>query len=129
MPIRPENVARYPKHWKAIRAAVLERARHCCEGSPKYPDCRIHNGWFRNNTTGETTKDAWITEGWALADGDSVTRIVLTIGHLDHTPEHCSMENLRAWCQRCHLNYDLAHHMQSAYRTRRMHKAIGELFE
>ena len=26
MPIKPENKARYPKDWKAIRAEVLERA-------------------------------------------------------------------------------------------------------
>ena len=32
--------------------------------------------------------------------------IVLTVAHLDHTPENCDDENLRAMCQRCHLAYD-----------------------
>ena len=48
-------------------------------------------------------------------DGD----IVLTIAHLDHVPENCADENLRAWCQRCHLRYDAEHHKQTAYRTRK----------
>ncbi|RUQ28768.1 MAG: hypothetical protein EKK68_14035 [Candidatus Competibacteraceae bacterium] len=30
MPIKPENRHRYPKDWKAIRAAILERAGHRC---------------------------------------------------------------------------------------------------
>ena len=53
--------------------------------------------------------------------------VVLTIGHLDHTPENCADDNLRAWCQRCHLTYDAKHHAQSSYVTRRKNKAIGEL--
>jgi len=127
MPIKPENVARYPKDWKQIRARILERAGNRCEGSPAFPDCRIQNGWYRNKTTGEVTCEAWETESWTACDGDSVTRIVLTIGHLDHTPENCTDDNLRAWCQRCHLTYDAKHHAQSSYVTRRKNKAIGEL--
>jgi hypothetical protein len=50
--------------------------------------------------------------------------VVLTIAHLDHTPENCDPDNLRAWCQRCHLTYDRDHHRQ----TRRSRKAIGDLF-
>ena len=32
--------------------------------------------------------------------------IVLTVAHLDHTPENCADENLAALCQRCHNRYD-----------------------
>ena len=62
-------------------------------------------------------------------DGDPVIRIVLTIAHLDHTPENCQPENLRALCQRCHLAYDAAHHRQTAYRTRRQGRAERDLFD
>ncbi len=129
MPIKPENKARYPKDWPAIRARILKRANNRCEGSPAYPDCRIPNGWFRNNTTGETTDNVWDTEAWTCADGDSVTRIVLTIGHLDHTPENCADDNLRAWCQKCHLTYDAKHHAESAYMTRKARMNIEDMFD
>lgn len=129
MPIKPENLKRYPRDWQQVRARILARASNCCEGSPDFPACRIQNGWFRNNDTGETTDDPMTAESWALVDRDSVTLIVLTIGHLDHTPENCADENLRAWCQRCHLNYDAEHHAQTAYMTRRQGRAIGDIFE
>lgn len=128
MPIKAENVHRYPPDWKQIRERVLERASNRCEGSPAYPDCRVPNGWLRNNDTGETTDDGMLAEAWELADGNSVTLIVLTIGHLDHTPENCALDNLRAWCQRCHLTYDAKHHAQNAYATRRSGKAIADMF-
>jgi hypothetical protein len=90
MPIRPENCNRYPADWKAIRASILVRAGNRCEGSPKYPNCCAANG-EPHPVTGSL--------------------VVLTIAHLDHHPENCSPENLRAWCQRCHLTYDRAHHV------------------
>ncbi len=129
MPIKPENRKRYPKQWPEIRARILARAGNRCEGSPKYPDCRVPNGAFRNNTTGEVVEgDSGIVEAWEFADGDSVTRIVLTVAHMDHIPENCDDDNLRALCQRCHLAHDLREHMQAAHATRRARRAIGELF-
>lgn len=99
MPIRPENRARYPVNWKSeIRPRILARAGNCCEGSPEYPDCRAAN-YQPHPDTGST--------------------VVLTIAHLDHTPEHCDDDNLRAWCQRCHLNYDKHHHRETSAATRR----------
>jgi hypothetical protein len=96
MPIRPENRRRYPANWHSeIRPAILLRAGNRCEGSPRYPGCRAENA-KPHPVTG--------------------SRVVLTIAHLDHTPEHNDPGNLRAWCQRCHLTYDAAHHAH----TRRM---------
>ena len=104
MPILPENRARYPKNWSTeIRPAIIERAGNRCEGSPDFPDCRAANGQPHPETG---------------------SRVVLTIGHLDHVPEHCEPENLRAWCQRCHLHYDRHHHAA----TRRRGRAVGDLF-
>lgn len=98
MPIKPENRARYPKNWKQIRAAILERAGHQCEGSPDFPDCRAVN-YEPHPETG--------------------SKVVLTIAHLDHVPENCDHSNLMAWCQRCHLNYDKHHHAKNSAKTRR----------
>lgn len=90
MPIRPENRDRYPKDWAEIRAEILARAGHACEGSPLYPDCRAVNGEPHPVTH---------------------SKVVLTIGHLDHQPENNGAAgdrpNLKAWCQRCHNTYDL----------------------
>mgnify|MGYP003584789510 CR=1 FL=1 len=121
MPIKPENRQRYPRHWKTIRAAILNRARHCCEF------CGIPDGVYRNHNTGQWTDDHGLVETWSM-DGDRTARVVLTIAHLDHTPENCDPANLRAYCQRCHLAYDATHHAQTAYQTRRAGKAKGDLF-
>lgn len=92
MPIRPENRARYPGNWRAISLWVRrDRAKWKCE------DCGAENG-----------KPHPITG----------SRVVLTVAHLDHQPENCAPDNLRAWCQRCHLRYDAAHHATNARRTR-----------
>jgi len=103
MPIKKENQKRYPDNWKQIVEQVRERSGNCCEGSPAYPDCRASNGQPHPVTS---------------------SRVVLTTGHRNHIPENCELENLRHWCQRCHLTYDAKHHAESAYMTRRQGKAI-----
>jgi len=85
MPIRPENRKRYPTDWTTIRGGILSRAGDRCEGSPRYPECRVEN-YKPHPETG--------------------SKVILTIAHLDHTPENCDPDNLRAWCQRCHNTYD-----------------------
>lgn len=128
MPIKPENKARYPKDWKAIRERILARAGNRCEGSPAFPFCHIKNHAFRNNDTGEVTENLMVVETWTVVDQNSVSRIVLTIAHLNHIPEDVRDDNLRALCQRCHLNYDAKHHAQTAASTRKARKAIGDMF-
>jgi glyoxylase-like metal-dependent hydrolase (beta-lactamase superfamily II) len=127
VPIKPENRHRYPKDWPQIRAAVLLRADNKCEGSPLFPDCRVPNGAWRQRWSHEWTMRQAVAQFWK-GNGYEVSGIVLTIGHLDHTPENCDLANLRAWCQRCHLNYDAHHHAETAYMTRRAGRAM-EMFE
>jgi 5-methylcytosine-specific restriction endonuclease McrA len=52
-------------------------------------------------------------ENHTMRDGK---KIVLTIAHLDHTPENCTRENLRGLCQRCHNRYDAKHRAQTRKR-------------
>jgi hypothetical protein len=109
VPVKPENRARYPKDWKAVSLRIRDRAGNHCEGSPGiYPDCRAANG-EPHPVTG--------------------SRVVLTVAHLDHVPENCADDNLKAMCQRCHLTYDAKHHASNAAVTRRMAKASGDLLE
>lgn len=107
MPIRPENKDKYPKNWAAIRAQILLRSHQQCEGSPAYPSCRALNH-VPHPVTG--------------------SKVVLTIAHLDHDPTNNEPNNLRAWCQRCHVTYDAAHHASTAARTRKRHlERAGQL--
>lgn len=122
MPIRHENKARYPADWKAISKRIRDKAGNRCE------QCGVENGRMIYRGSHE------MMPAWRYADdpvfvssrspfdgsdlpgtswddfdkrkGDAV-RVVLTVAHLNHTPEDCADENLRAWCQRCHLAYDM----------------------
>ncbi len=118
MPIKPENKDRYPANWKTIRKTILDRAEHCCEfcGVVNYAvGFRLHDGSFVRK------EDEGIAfgEGWLRPDAKEI-KIVLTVAHLDHTPENNDLENLRALCQRCHLRYDRDDNLARAARTRHL---------
>lgn len=125
MPIKPENKKLYPPDWPQIREEILHRAGNRCE------KCGIHNhdwGWRDHwGVFHRVNKRTFLDVGYkrppfvvAVPGGRlRIIEIVLTIAHLDHNPENCDRENLRAWCQRCHLLYDAEHHAQSAAATRR----------
>ena len=110
MPIRPENRDRYPADWKEISIRIRsKRAKNRCE-------CRGHCGLHKGRRcVEENHQPAKFAKG----------TIVLTVAHLDHTPENCEEDNLLAMCQRCHLRYDAQHHA----RTRRNDQDQGDLFE
>lgn len=149
MPIKPENKARYPAEWPEIRKRILARAHYRCE----WPGCRArhhsvgswsqrHTGeWVFKPTGGNRTHDQAgrgelpFRQAAELAAHNNIwveferlTVVVLTIAHLDHQPENCADDNLRAWCQRHHLSYDRQHHLQTAYATRRGLANTPDLF-
>lgn len=141
MPIRPENRSRYPVDWPQISARVRARAGQCCElcGVKNHAlGGRLRDGtWCSASPRGEERLGlVWPKPGefWWCSDADGhmyelrIVRIVLTVAHLDHQPENCAEQNLKAMCQRCHLRYDQAHHAQTAARTRREGKARADLF-
>lgn len=102
MPIKPENKSRYPKNWKQIRAQILERAQNRCEF------CGVKNHSIVMKAG---------TENWQFPEP---AMVVLTVAHLDHRPENCAPENLRALCQRCHNRYDAKHRAATRSHTRAM---------
>lgn len=71
---------------------------------------------------------AFVARYWDRHDEDRPTIVVLTIAHLDHQPENCTPENLRALCQRHHLAHDHAHHRANAQATRRAKARTLEMF-
>lgn len=126
MPIRAENRKRYPKNWKDISHRIrFERARGRCECTG---ECGIDHaeeldpmGFGRpiHRCTAKHHEKHPIT----------CSKVVLTVAHLDHIPENCADDNLKAMCQRCHLRYDADHHKKNSARTRKGKMAINDMFE
>ncbi|MFG3276202.1 hypothetical protein [Streptomyces luteogriseus] len=114
MPIRPENRNRYPADWKQISLRIrTERAVGRCE---------CHGECGRGTHTGRCPN---LNGQPAYGTG---SKVVLTVAHLDHTPENCDPANLRAMCNGCHLHYDRDHHRKTAAATRRAAvEAAGQL--
>lgn len=111
MPIKPENRKRYPSNWKDIRNKILMRANNRCEF------CGVENHSYVPKAG---------TENWEFPEP---VKVVLTIAHLDHTPENCDPENLRALCQKCHNRYDAEHRRATRSHTRALKDKSLELFE
>lgn len=136
MPIRPENLARYPANWASeLRPAILKRAHDRCERCKAKNGeviCREmsgktymgYDGYVFDAENGDFLGRARVTD---YAAGRYVT-VVLTVAHLDHQPENCDPANLRAWCQRCHLRYDAAHHAETRRATFAARRSDGDLF-
>ena len=100
MPFKRE---RYPAEWEAISLRIRnERAENRCECEG---ECGLHPGARCVEMNGEPAQ---------FARG----KIMLTVAHLDHTPQNCDEANLKAMCQRCHCRYDSEHHQINARRTR-----------
>jgi hypothetical protein len=88
----PIDYKQYPENWQEIRATVLTRAGHQCEGSPRYPDCHAAN-YQPHPVTG--------------------SKVILTIAHVDQDITNNADGNLLAWCQRCHLMHDAKQHAEN----------------
>jgi 5-methylcytosine-specific restriction endonuclease McrA len=98
VPIHFDERSRYPADWKAISLAIrVGRAKGRCEW------CGAVNGQ-PHPVTG--------------------SKVVLTVAHLDHCPEHNEPQNLAALCQRCHNGYDAA--KRHSNRKRRQEKRRGQ---
>jgi len=109
MPITKEEREQYPKDWDAISDRIrFDRAEGRCEMlTCDGQRCTARHG-HRHPYTGAI--------------------VVLTTAHLNHKPEDCDLENLRAACQLCHNRYDAQHRLISRQRRRRAQKQTLELF-
>lgn len=108
MPIRPENRHRYPADWKNISQRIrFERASGRCECSGECGRPRSHLDQSEGRCRSRHGDKAWTTGA----------TVVLTVAHLNHVPEDCRDDNLKAMCNACHLHYDGPHHAQTRART------------
>ena len=138
VPIKPENRSRYPADWPQVRERILKRAGYRCE----HPGCTAaqydFGRWLMDDRPPRWQRwgsgAATYTEARQLAaeadDGQDPKPIVivLTVAHLNHTPEDVADDNLRALCQRHHLAHDHDHHRATAQDTRRAKAGTLEMF-
>jgi len=142
MPIRPENRDRYPADWDAISRRVRDEAGNACER------CGVMNGLDIRRGKAVSGEPVWRVAAWpAYMDGMSAetgypvlgtkpdmvdygvaVKVVLTVAHLDHQPENCERANLRAWCQRCHNQYDAPMRRRGVQERAKAERAEGDLF-
>lgn len=124
MPIRAELRHHYGRVWREVtRPRILARAKNKCEQCtvPNYQEVtRVSGSWLEvlvSWSEGATLR--WRDMYGAICDDPEGAakmrhvRIVLTIAHLNHVAGDDRDENLKALCQWCHLNYDLAHHHET----------------
>ena len=88
----PMDKTRYPKDWKKIALQKKESVGWKCENCGM--QCRKPGEPFDTH------------------------RRTLTVAHLNHLPEDCRPENLKALCAGCHLRYDAKHHAETRKRKR-----------
>lgn len=137
----PCDYSKYHPEWKTkIRPDILERDGHCCKFC-KVPNktliCRgkwgeievwqNDDGQIHDAKTGEYIGSSYVGDVW-VGNKRTLTKIVLTIAHLDQDKTNNDYDNLAALCQKCHLGIDLKHHMANARETNRKKKGLQNLF-
>lgn len=132
MPIKPENRNKYPADWDDISYRIrIVRAKNRCEVCGVVNHSIIHrmkDGSFRYASQAELDHvyARKIYSHSSLSESikyHGFVRVVLTVAHLDHNPENCADDNLKAMCQKCHNSYDRSHRD----RTIRESKNVGQM--
>lgn len=129
----PMDKKRYPKNWRAIAFQIKEKANWHCENCdrpcrrPQEDRFEFENRLEQSPWGDELYKQEYDEELGAVLIS-KINRFTLTVAHLNHTPEDCRPENLKALCSVCHLRYDAAHHVNSAKVNRyKKREAVGQL--
>lgn len=109
----------YPANWEAIALEIKNAAGWKCQecGRPCRKPGEDWSDFCQSLLAGGGPEDEWYLQtgeeyhneltgewGWIEKPG----RFTLTVAHLNHQPEDCRPENLRALCAPCHCRYDLA---------------------
>ena len=108
----PMDRSLYPDNWDEIALAIKQEADWHCEdcGRP----CRRPG-----ESVAELIERIKLgIRGWDLFEWEDSAefgliqvpkpgRFVLTVAHLNHRPEDCRRENLKALCAPCHCHMDL----------------------
>lgn len=137
----PIDYKSYHPQWKTkIRPDILERDGYCCKFC-KVPNktfiCR--GKWGENEVwqnddgqifdakDGKYIGSAYVGDVW-VKNKRIVTKIVLTIAHLNHDITNNDYDNLAALCQKCHNNYDKSYRKANSRETLEKKKKLQKLF-
>ena len=103
----PCNYKEYPENWKWLSKQIISDAGNRCELC-----------YAPNHELIVRKKDSGYP--WQLAEnvGDGgdypkLTKVILTVHHIDSDKNNSKKQNLIALCQRCHLRLDLQKHMKN----------------
>ena len=94
----PMDKARYPADWQRIAFEKKQSVGWKCENCGM--QCRRPGEPFDTH------------------------RRTLTVAHMNHTPEDCQPENMKALCAPCHLKYDAKHHAETRKRRQLENETI-----
>lgn len=99
MPMRREL---YPKDWNAIALSIKSAAGWRCQNCGRI--CRRPG-----QTWGDFIHENNLKQLEAIGLPFKRQRYTLTTAHLNHQPQDCRPQNLKALCSGCHLRYDNHH--------------------
>jgi hypothetical protein len=118
----PINYAEYHPKWSLISRLIrYHRAGNCCES------CHVPNGALIHRPHRDKSK--WeIFPHWLIDSKSKVSRVTLTVAHLDHDKHNNRFTNLKALCNRCHLVHDSKQHQWSRKYGRKTKYLNGKLF-
>lgn len=125
----------YPKNWKSeICPRILERANNCCEFCGLQNNTRGYRDKKGNFYSLKQVFDDLDNMGYDYFEHElsncvdnrgfikKSIQIILIVTHLDYDIANNSDDNLKALCQRCHLNYNLEHHQKNRKENRLQNK-------
>jgi len=137
----PIDYKKYPSNWKTeIVPQVKAREKNCCAfcGVKNY-SVGYRQGSKFISTAGNEMHDKAGNGELSYKEArelvkhcngfceDNLIVIVLTVAHLNHDINDNDLSNLKALCQKCHLEYDKEHHKKNSRETLKKKKGIIEL--
>lgn len=135
----PIDYKKYPPNWKSeIRPAILLRANQKCEqcNVPNYSyilrgtingiECyQLEDGALFRADNSEHIGYTYVGD---VHPSNKFIKVVLTISHIDHDINNNDHKNLKALCQKCHLNHDKEHHAATRRKTKEDKKGLISIF-
>lgn len=117
----PMDRKKYPPDWEAISGRIRARAGNRCE------ECGVDNGTMgRRDRSGRWWTEVELTRASVseliaafAAVPNTLSRIVLTVAHVDHDTANNDESNLRCLCQYHHLLLDREQHAYNRAITRK----------